>query len=392
MQSKRRWLPRWQRVELVELCLELGLPRRQAAAWRRVSVSTVQLWIDHYRQASEAERRSGAWAFDRPSTPQRQPARVSDEVHDRVCEMRERTGWGPRLIASELGMAHATVSRCLSRRGLSRIPRPAREEVRRFEWPCPGDLLQMDTKRLARFTRPGHAVTGDPRRSGAEKRSRVGWEFCHSIIDDHTRLAYTEIHPDEKAPTVTAFVERALEFYASLAITPKRLQTDNAFVYVKNHSLRELLQAHNIQHRRIPPRTPKPTGKSSATSRPSPANGPTDSATKTQTPEPKHSPSGSTTTTPPETTARYPTGHPSAAFGTTRGTTPRTDLLALAGAARAEHRRPSGSSHGAREKSPAFARLYLNGASRARDCDRRPGSARSRPFVPFRAGVPSINY
>ena len=74
-----------------------------------------------------------------------------------------------------------------------------REQVRRFEWPCPGDLLQMDTKRLARFTRPGHAVTGERFRTGAEKRARVGWEFCHSMIDDHSRLAYTEIHPDERA-------------------------------------------------------------------------------------------------------------------------------------------------------------------------------------------------
>ena len=85
------------------------------------------------------------------------------------------------------------------RRGMSRRPPTPREAVRRFEWPCPGDLLQMDTKRLARFSTPGHAVTGDRHRTGAEKRKRVGWEFCHSMIDDHSRLAYTEIHRDEKA-------------------------------------------------------------------------------------------------------------------------------------------------------------------------------------------------
>src|SRR4051794_7536959 len=161
MPSKRKWLPSWQRIELVEKCLEEGLTRRQAAAWRRVSVSTVQHWVDRYGQATEAERASGAWAQDRPSTPHRQPARSSPQTHNRVCEERRRTGWGPRLIASELGLSHATVSRCLVRRGMSRQPRPAREEVRRFEWPCPGDLLQMDTKRLARFSRPGHRVTGD---------------------------------------------------------------------------------------------------------------------------------------------------------------------------------------------------------------------------------------
>jgi transposase InsO family protein len=261
MQSKRRWLPGWQRAELVGCCVDRGMSRREAASYRRVSVATVQYWIDRYRKASEEERRSGVWAQDRPSTPHRQPGRVSDALHDRVGEARERTGWGPRLIAGELGMAHATVSRCLARRGISRAPRPPREQVRRFEWPCPGDLLQMDTKRLARFARPGHKVTGDRSTTGAEKRARVGWEFCHSIIDDHSRLVYTELHTDERADTVTGFVERALGFFAGHGITARRLQTDNAFIYIRNRSLRELLASHGIEHRRIPPRTPQRNGK-----------------------------------------------------------------------------------------------------------------------------------
>ena len=261
MHDKRRWLPRWQRIELVELCLEQGVTRRQAAAWRRVSVATVQYWVARYRSAGEAERVSGAWADDRPSTPHRQPGRVSEQVHDRVCEAREQTGWGPRLIASELGMAHATVSRCLQRRRMSRRPRPARDTVQRYEWPCPGDLLQMDTKRLGRFTRPGHAVTGERYRTGAERRAGVGWEFCHSMIDDHSRLAYTEIHRDEQAPTVVAFVERALGFFAAHGITARRVQTDNAWTYVRNRGLRELFADRGIAHRTIPPRTPKRNGK-----------------------------------------------------------------------------------------------------------------------------------
>jgi transposase InsO family protein len=261
MQDQRRWLPRWQRVELVELCLERGMSRRQAAAWRRVSPATVQYWIERWRAASEAERRSGSWAGDRRSTPKRQPRLSPPELHDRVCEARRRTGWGPRLIASELEIPHSTVSRCLERRGLSRPEKPAKEEVCRFEWPCPGDLLQMDTKRFARFTRPGHAVTGERYRSGKEKKMGVGYEFAHSIIDDHSRLAYTELHPDERAATVTAFVERALSFFASYGIHPRRLQTDNAFAYVHNTSLRVLLAKHGIRHRTIKPRTPKHNGK-----------------------------------------------------------------------------------------------------------------------------------
>jgi AcrR family transcriptional regulator len=144
---------------------------------------------------------------------------------------------------------------------LVEIAAGAQDPLRRFAWPCPGDLLHMDTKRLARFTRPGHAVTGDRHRTGAEKRAKVGWEFCHSIVDDHSLLAYTELCPDETAATVTAFVERALDWFAGHGIHPRRLQTDNAFSYVKNRSLRELLAARGIQHRRIPPRTPKHNGK-----------------------------------------------------------------------------------------------------------------------------------
>jgi transposase len=332
MQSKRKWLPAWQRVELVELCLQRGMTRREAAEFRRVSVSTVQYWVTKFGQASEAERVSGAWAQDRPSTPHRQPTLSSPETHALVCEARERTGWGPRLIASELGMAHATVSRCLQREGVSRLPKTPREEVRRFEWPCPGDLLQMDTKRLARFTRPGHKVTGDRYRSTKERAQRVGWEFCHSLIDDHSRLAYTEVLGDEKADTVTAFVQRALAFFADNGIsevgrasrpttrgpTSTTEASDSCFGRTAS-SIDASRRAH-----------PNATARSSATNRPSPENGPTDSATATQPLARQRYRSGWSTTTSPATTARSQTGHPSAAFGTTRGTTSRR-LLTAAG-------------------------------------------------------------
>jgi transposase len=173
MQDKRRWLPRWQRIELVEKCEQEGMSRRQAAAWRRVSVSTVQYWIDRRRAASLEELHSGAWADDRPSTPRHQPRLTSSADHDRVCAARRRTGWGPRLIASELGMPHSTVSRCLQRRELSRPPKAPRDAAHRHEWPCPGELLQMDVKQFARFSNPGHAVTGNRSRTGAEKRERA---------------------------------------------------------------------------------------------------------------------------------------------------------------------------------------------------------------------------
>ena len=133
MHRKRRWLPGWQRVELAEKVEVDGWTCRQAAGWRHVSVATVHYWVSRRREASPAELASNAWADDRLSTPKRQPRRSSDALHDRVCEARRRTGWGPRLIAGELGVAHQTVSRCLERRGLSRRPRPQREAVCRYE-------------------------------------------------------------------------------------------------------------------------------------------------------------------------------------------------------------------------------------------------------------------
>jgi transposase InsO family protein len=249
------------RRRLVALVEEDGLTFEAAAAASNVARSTAHTWVWRWRRASEEERRALTCLGDRSSAPHHRPSRASEADHDRVCEERRRTGWGPRLIASELGIPHATVSRCLRRRGLSRRPTAPKEAVRRFEWPCPGDLLQIDTKRFARFSSPGHAVTGDRSRSGAHKRERVGYEFAHSIIDDHSRLAYTELHPDERGETVVGFVERAIAFFRTYGVEPRRLQSDNAWTYTKNRALADLLGREGISHRTIPPRMPKRNGK-----------------------------------------------------------------------------------------------------------------------------------
>ncbi len=249
------------RRRLVALVEEEGLTLQAAAAACNVAKSTAHTWVSRWRAAGSEQRRSLACLQDRSSRPRHCPSLSSEVDHDRVCEERRRTGWGPRLIASELGIPHATVSRCLERRGLSRHPSVPKEAVRRFEWPCPGDLLQMDTKRFARFTSPGHAVTGDRSRSGAQMRERVGHEFAHPIVDDHSRLAYTELHRDERGATVVAFVERAISFFRSYGIEPRRLQTDNAWTYTKNRALAALVEREGIAHRTIPPRTPKRNGK-----------------------------------------------------------------------------------------------------------------------------------
>jgi len=109
------------------------------------------------------------------------------------------------LLVAETGIAHSTISAILRRHGCSRAPRPARREVRRDEWPCPGDLLHIDVKRYPRFARPGHAVTGERSRSSYETNHPLGDDFFHAVVDDHSRLAYGELLDDERAATTTAF-------------------------------------------------------------------------------------------------------------------------------------------------------------------------------------------
>ena len=122
----------------------------------------------------------------------------------------------------------------------------------------------MDTARYARFERPGHRVTGDRSqrsRNWMSDGTRVGYDFAHAIVDDHSRLAYVELHNDERAATVTAFVERALAWFEQRGITAHRVMTDNAFSYVRNRSLRELLEARSIKHLRTQAYRPRTNGK-----------------------------------------------------------------------------------------------------------------------------------
>jgi len=241
--------------------VEAGCSCREAGRRRGVSPTTACKWWRRWSQARLEERSSLACLEDRSSRPHRSPRLLAAREQARICAARHRSGWGPRLIAGETGHPHATVWRTLRRAGISRAPRQPRERPRLYEWPCPGDLLHIDSKRFARFTRPGHALTGDRHVTGAEKRTRVGYEWVHSLVDDHSRLAYSELHPDERAATVTAFVERGLAFYAAHGVEVQRLLSDNAFVYRRNRSLRELLARRGIRHLLIPIRRPQVNGK-----------------------------------------------------------------------------------------------------------------------------------
>jgi transposase len=237
-----------------------GMTLRAAAAAFRVSPATAHRWwhrwVDGGRQMTAL--------LDRSSRPRRSPRLLARDLEERICDCRRQTGWGPRLVGGATGLAHSTVWKVLRRHGLSRRPRAPKEAAHRYEWPCPGDLLHMDVSRYARFDRPGWALTGDRSQAGRRwmrAETRVGYDYAHAIVDDHSRLAFVELHRDDKAATVTGFVERALAFFAAHGITASRLMTDNAFSYVRNRSLRELLARQRIRHLTTQPYRPRTNGK-----------------------------------------------------------------------------------------------------------------------------------
>jgi transposase InsO family protein len=236
-----------------------GMTLKQAAACFSVSPTTAHRWWHRWLDGSEEARQTLSCLLDRSSRPRRSPRQLAPELAQAICECRQKTGWGPRLVAGATGFCHSTVWKVLKRAGISRPPKPVREPANRYEWPCPGDLLHMDISEYARFERPGHRVTGD--RSSQDRRRRDGVDYVHAIVDDHSRLAYAEIHLDQRATTVVAFLERALAFYERHGVTATRLMTDNAWIYVKSSNVRQLLARRRIQHLTTQPYRPRTNGK-----------------------------------------------------------------------------------------------------------------------------------
>ena len=211
-----------------------------------------------------AGQASAVVLLDRSSRPRRSPRLLAPELQERICDCRRETGWGPRLVAGATGFAHSTVWKVLKRAGLSRRAAGGQGAGQQLRVALPRRSAAHGHKPLralpaARPPRHRRPLTAPARGRSAE--TRVGYDFAHAIVDDHSRLAYVELHDDEKAATVTGFVERALAFFAEHGIVAKRLMTDNAFSYVKNRSLRELLARHGIRHLTTEPYRPRTNGK-----------------------------------------------------------------------------------------------------------------------------------
>jgi transposase InsO family protein len=238
------------RAEVVRRALR---PRTNQSALARayhVSRQTLRKWVRRY----EAEGAAGL--RDRSSRPQRCPRRLR-RVYRRQIERRRHWRWSSLRIARDLGVPIASVVREQRRLGLNQLarldpPRPAN----RYEWPHAGDLLHLDAKKLGRFARVGHRMHGDRTR----RTSRAGWEHVHVAIDDATRLAYGEILPDEGQHSATAFVVRALRYFARRGISVTRLMTDNGNGY-RSRDFARALRDHRVRHLRTRPYTPRTNGK-----------------------------------------------------------------------------------------------------------------------------------
>ena len=240
------------RCRIVQLVLEGASAQAAAAACGASRATGYRLW----RRYQE-----GGWAAlaDRPPVPLRQPRRLSPEAEAEILAARSYANAGPVIVAGLLGRPASTVWKVLRRYGVSRLPRPPREPVQRYERERPGELVHVDIKRLGRFWTVGKAILGDrlTRNEGA------GWQYLHLAIDDHSRLAYGELLPTESPSDCVAFLRRAHSWYAGQGVTIERVLSDNGNGY-RSFAWRDACAELSIQRRYTRPRRPQTNGKAEA--------------------------------------------------------------------------------------------------------------------------------
>jgi len=223
-----------------------------AAAAAGLSERRAYEWLKRYRAGGETA------LHDRRSTPARYREREPNP-RDAAIERLRRQRMPGEQIARQLGLPRSTVGAVLRRLGLGRLkaldpPAP----VVRYQRERPGELLHIDTKKLGRIDGVGHRITGQ--HSGMVKSRGIGWEVLHVCIDDASRLAYTELLPDEKKESAIAFLDRALAWFKRLGVTVERVMTDNGSAY-RSHAFRQRLAGTGLKHIRTRPYTPRTNGK-----------------------------------------------------------------------------------------------------------------------------------
>jgi transposase InsO family protein len=245
------------RLALARCVVEDGWSLRRAAERFQTSVPTVQRWAVRYRQLGAAGME------DRPSRPWSSPRRTPRRVERRIIKLRYLRRWGPARIGFHLGLHPSTVHKVLSRYKMARLDwldRPTGRVVRRYEHAVPGDLVHVDVKKLGRIRDGGgHKILGRAAGNKIKKRSnRSGYAFIHNAVDDHSRLAYSEVCADERKETAAAFWTRAEAFFTSYGIQVQQVLTDNGACY-RSFAFRDALGA--IAHKRTRPYRPQTNGK-----------------------------------------------------------------------------------------------------------------------------------
>lgn len=228
---------------------ESGWRQEEIARSLGISRRTVCKWLKRWREEGE----SGL--HNRTSRPQRCPHKLSKACEDAIVRLRRVFLMPAYGIAAHLRLAYSTVCRYLKRHGISRkrdILPP--QKPRRYERKTPGEIIHIDIKKLGKIDGIGHRIHGD-RRQGSGK----GWEYLHVAIDDHSRLAYSEILPDETGDSSLIFARNAVKWFKQHGINVQRIMTDNGVGYKKRY--RNRLKAWGIKHITTKPYTPKTNGK-----------------------------------------------------------------------------------------------------------------------------------
>ena len=238
------------REQMVRRLLEQAEPAKETAEIFGVSVRTVYKWLRRYREYGVEGLQ------DRSSRPRRCPRRTPRSTVRRIEKLRRHrlTAWE---ISQQLSVPASTVARCLRRKGLGRLKAlEPKVPVRRYERERPGELLHIDTKKLARIVKPGHRIHSDRSRSvyGA------GWENAHVAVDDHSRVAYAEVLYNEGQYTCTDFLIRAVEFFRKHGVRIERVMTDNGNGY-RSKRFNDACRQLGIRHIYTRPYTPRTNGK-----------------------------------------------------------------------------------------------------------------------------------
>ena len=253
---------------LVERVCQQGWAVAHAAKAQGVSRQCAHRWINRFRAEGEAG------LHDRSSRPHHCPSQTPVEVEEAIVVMRREERRGQDWIGLELGVPARTVSRVLRRHGVpylrecdpltGEVIRASKTTAVRYERDRPGELVHVDVKKIGKIPDGGgwKAHGRQMGSTGAQKRARIGYDYVHSMVDDHSRLAYSEILPDEKGPTCAAFMLRAAEYFAAHGITRiERVITDNHFSYRRSNDVRDAIAALGAKHKFIKPHCPWQNGK-----------------------------------------------------------------------------------------------------------------------------------